>query len=191
MLDKENFEFIKSIEDNYKKATMLANIFFKDKKDKGGFPYLGHLQYVSNSFDDEDHKVVGMLHDIIEDTVVSKTILLELGFSENVVEAVDILTRKTDNYFEYINSICNSNNVLAIDIKLKDLEQISKTASQVQNMEEVESVKYGEGMVEKLVHVFKVIHIARIKNPTQNDYDRLEKYKECYEIIKRKRDTLC
>ena len=159
MLDKENFEFIKSIEDNYKKATMLANIFFKDKKDKGGFPYLGHLQYIANSFEDEDYKVVGMLHDIIEDTVVSKTILLELGFNEKVVDAVDILTRKTDNYMEYINSICESNNILAIDIKLKDLEH---------NMD-----------------------IARIKNPTQNDYDRLEMYKKCYEIINRKRDTLC
>lgn len=159
MLDKENFEFIKSIEDNYKKATMLANIFFKDKKDKGGFPYLGHLQYVANSFDDEEHKVVGMLHDIIEDTVVSKTILLELGFSETVVEAISVLTKKSDDYMEYINSICSSENVLAMDIKLKDLEH---------NMD-----------------------IARIKNPTQNDYDRLELYKKCYEIIKRKRDSLC
>ena len=34
MLDKENFEFIKNIEDLTKTATMLANMFFKDKKDK-------------------------------------------------------------------------------------------------------------------------------------------------------------
>ena len=36
MLDKENFEFIKNIDDLVKKATMLVNIFFRDKKDKGG-----------------------------------------------------------------------------------------------------------------------------------------------------------
>ena len=143
MLDKENFEFLKSIEDNEKRATMLANIFFKDKKDKGGFPYLGHLQFVSNAFEDEDHKVVGMLHDMIEDTVVSKTILSELGFSDRVVDAVVLLTRTSDDYYEYIDNIVNSNNLLAIDVKLKDLEH---------NMD-----------------------IARIVNPTEKDYERLEK----------------
>lgn len=159
MLDKENFEFIKSIEDNFKRATMLANIFFKDKKDKGGFPYLAHLQFVSNSFEDEDYKVVGMLHDIIEDTVISKTILKELGFKDEVIEAISILTKTVEDYYQYINTIRDSNNKLAIDIKLKDLEH---------NMD-----------------------IARIKNPTENDYLRLEKYKKCYEILKEKRDTLC
>ena len=160
MLDKENFEFIKSIDDNFKKATMLANIFFKDKKDKGGFPYLGHLQYVSNAFEDEDHKVVGMLHDIIEDTVVSKTILLELGFSEKVVDAISILTRSgEDDYYKYIDNIGNSGNILAIDVKLKDLEHNMDT--------------------------------ARIMNPTEEDYKRVEKYKECYKILEEKRNKLC
>lgn len=122
MLDKENFEFIKNINDLVKKATMIANIFFKDKKDKGGYPYLGHLQYVSNGFDDTNHKVVGLLHDVIEDTVVSKTILKELGFPDNIIDAIDILTRKTEDYSSYIDSIVNSNNLLAIDVKMKDLE---------------------------------------------------------------------
>lgn len=159
MLDKENFEFLKSIEDHEKRATMLANIFFKDKKDKGGFPYLGHLQFVSNSFDDEDHRVVGMLHDIIEDTVISKTILEELGFKKNVIDAIVILTRNTDDYKEYINLIAESGNMIAMDVKLKDLEH---------NMD-----------------------IARILNPTEKDYERLEMYKKCYKKLQKKRDELC
>ena len=159
MLDKENFEFIKSIDDQIKKAMMLTNLLFKDKKDKGGFPYIGHLQYVSNAFDDEEHKIVGLLHDTIEDTVVSKTILLELGFKEKIVDAVVILTRTTDDYMEYIRSIKDSNNILAIDIKLKDLEH---------NMD-----------------------IARIMNPTEKDYERVEKYKKCYKLLEKKRKELC
>jgi len=151
MLDKENFEFIKSIDDQLKKATMLANLFFKDRKDKGGFPYLGHLQYVSNSFEDEEHKVVGMLHDIIEDTVVSKTILEELGFSSKVIDAICILTRNGDDYYKYIDDIIKSKNKIAIDIKLKDLEH---------NMD-----------------------VARIINPTEDDFARIEKYKKCYKTI--------
>lgn len=156
MLDKENFEFIKSLDDNYKKAVMLANLFFKDKKDKGGFPYLGHLMYVSNAFDDEEHKIVGLLHDIIEDTVVSKTILLELGFSEKIVDAIVLLTRTTDDYYKYIHDIADSKNMLAIDIKLKDLEN---------NMD-----------------------LSRIKDPVEEDYKRLEKYKECYKILEKVRE---
>ena len=159
MLDKENFEFIKGIDDLTKKATMLANMFFKDKKDKGGYPYLGHLQYVSNAFLDEDRKVLALLHDVIEDTVVSKTILLELGFPDYIVEAVSILTRRTDDYNEYIDTIISSNNLLAIDVKLKDLEH---------NMD-----------------------IARITNPTEEDYQRIEKYKRSYKKIEEKRNTLC
>ena len=159
MLDKENFEFIKGIDDLTKKATMLANMFFKDKKDKGGYPYLGNLQYVSNAFLDEDRKVVALLHDVIEDTVVSKTILLELGFPDYIVEAISILTRRTDDYNEYIDTIISSNNLLAIDVKLKDLEH---------NMD-----------------------IARITNPTEEDYQRIEKYKRSYKKLEEKRNTLC
>lgn len=159
MLDKENFEFIKNIEDLTKKATMLANMFFKDKKDKGGFPYLGHLQYVSNSFDDEDRKVVALLHDIIEDTVVSKTILLELGFPNHIVDSIDILTRKDDNYESYIEDIANSNDLVAIDVKLKDLEH---------NMD-----------------------ISRIINPTDADYERIDKYKRSHKKLEEKRNGLC
>ena len=159
MLDKENFEFIKNIEDLTKKATMLANMFFKDKKDKGGFPYLGHLQYVSNSFDDEDRKVVALLHDIIEDTVVSKAILLELGFPNHIVDSIDILTRKDDNYESYIDDIANSNDLVAIDVKLKDLEH---------NMD-----------------------ISRIINPTDADYERIDKYKRSHKKLEEKRNELC
>lgn len=121
MLDKENFDYIKGIEDLLKKATMLVNLLFEDKKDKGGYSYIGHLQFVSNKGTDNDRKIVGMLHDVIEDTVVSKTILLELGFPKYIVDSVEILTRKTDNYIEYIDSIIDSNNLIAIDVKMNDL----------------------------------------------------------------------
>lgn len=160
MLDKENFEFIKNIDDLVKKATMLVNIFFRDKKDKGGYAYLGHLQFVSNAFDDEDRKVVGLLHDVIENTVVSKTILLELGFPQHIVDAVCILTRNDDvSYDKYIDDIVDSNNLIAIDVKMKDLEH---------NMD-----------------------ISRIPNPTDEDYERMEKYKKSYKKLQDKRSKLC
>lgn len=159
MLDKENFDYIKGIDDLLKKATMLANLLFEGKKDKGGYSYIGHLQFVSNKGTDEDRKVVGMLHDVIEDTVVGKTILLELGFPQHIVDAISILTRKTDDYNEYINTIIDSDNLIAIDVKMNDLSH---------NMD-----------------------IARILNPTSDDYERLDKYKKCYKKLERKKNEIC
>jgi len=122
MLNKENIEFLKNCEDLLKKATLLVNITFEGMIDKGGYPYINHLQFVSNKGTDEDRKIVGMLHDVLEHTVVSKTILLELGFPEYIVEAVDILTNKNEDYDTYIDRIVSSENDIAIEVKLSDLE---------------------------------------------------------------------
>lgn len=42
-------------------------------------------------------------------------------------------------------------------VKVKDIEQISVTAQQIKEIEGVDVVKYGEGMVEQLVYVFDIV----------------------------------
>lgn len=42
-------------------------------------------------------------------------------------------------------------------IKVKDVEQIGKTAKEIKKIEGIESVQYGEGMVDKLINAFKCI----------------------------------
>ena len=42
-------------------------------------------------------------------------------------------------------------------IKVTDIEQIGKTASKIQSIDGISSVKYGEGMVEQLVSMFDMI----------------------------------
>ncbi|MDD2434937.1 MAG: permease-like cell division protein FtsX [Bacilli bacterium] len=42
-------------------------------------------------------------------------------------------------------------------VKVTDIEKISEVADKIRNIENVNSVKYGEGMVEQLVSVFEVI----------------------------------
>lgn len=44
-----------------------------------------------------------------------------------------------------------------LQIKVKDTEKISKTAKEVENIAGIVEVRYGQGMVEKLLSVFKVI----------------------------------
>ena len=47
-------------------------------------------------------------------------------------------------------------------IKVNDIEKISETATTIKNLDNIDVVKYGEGMVDQLVTVFKVIQKVSI-----------------------------
>lgn len=103
-------------------AINLANTYFKDKVDKGGHPYMDHLISVMNGCTTEDSKIVGVLHDIIEDTDVTISIL-ENFIHANLIEAIQIVSRKSnDTYSEFIQKIADSKNLIAIEVKLVDLK---------------------------------------------------------------------
>ena len=44
-----------------------------------------------------------------------------MGYSKSEVSILEILTNTCDNYEEYIDNILNSNNKIALNIKVKDL----------------------------------------------------------------------
>ena len=104
-------------------AEQLAYKYFKDKIDKGGNPYMRHLNFVKNHCMLENSKIVGVLHDILEDTDCSISELREVIVHENLIETIQLLTRKqSEKYSEYIDRIINSKNINAIEVKLHDLE---------------------------------------------------------------------
>ena len=70
-LNNEDIELIKKEDDLIDKSIIIVNKLFKDKKDKEGKPYINHLYYVMNSFSTYKEKVVGLMHDTIEDTSMS------------------------------------------------------------------------------------------------------------------------
>ena len=108
--------------DTYNKALYVTNKVFKDTYDKGGNPYMEHLYSVSDSFEDDNLKVVGLLHDIIEDKEFTEEELLFLGFTKEQVEAVSIVTKKEDeSYSDFIDRIIDSNNDTAIQVKFLDM----------------------------------------------------------------------
>ena len=47
-------------------------------------------------------------------------------------------------------------------IKVKDIEKIGETATTIKNLDSIDVVKYGEGMVDQLVTVFKVVQNVSI-----------------------------
>ncbi len=107
----------------YEKSEELVKKLFSGKLDKGGYPYLDHLYEVSNNVASEDGKIVGLLHDVLEDTETTSEDLLEMGYSEFIVSTIEILTRGAkEDYDDYIEKIIKSNNKIALEVKLADLK---------------------------------------------------------------------
>ncbi len=91
----------------------------------------------------------------------------------NNVESVEIITKQSkkeelakesDVYSNIVSTWSDDNNPLhdELFVKVKDIEKIGKTAKEIESMEKVDSVKYGEGMVEKMVTIFKGIQRGMI-----------------------------
>ena len=103
------------------RAIELAKQNHKGQTDRTGKPYIEHPLRVMNQMKSEKEKIVAVLHDIVEDTDISLNDLKNEGFSEEVVSAVECLTKQDgENYDLYIERI--SFNPLAVKIKLADLE---------------------------------------------------------------------
>lgn len=101
-------------------ALAIVKEEFKNKLDKGGHKYLGHLVRVSLNCKTNKQKVVALLHDLLEDTPYPLERLKE-QFSEEICSAVVLLTKKKNqDYDEYLKAI--DENKLARYVKLRDLE---------------------------------------------------------------------
>lgn len=85
---------------NALKAIHIAEKAHIDLKRKSGEPFISHPIRIANALvslgvEDEDTLTIAILHDILEDTDISRDYLLSI-FGEDVVEAIDLLT-KTEN----------------------------------------------------------------------------------------------
>lgn len=118
-----NYQSFLNIEDDYQRAYELVKELFKDKKDKEGEPYIGHLERVSNKLSNQNTRIAGLLHDVIEDTSLTFTDLKELNFNEEIIELVKLVTNftKEKSYHDKITSIIESNNIEAIKLKYSDM----------------------------------------------------------------------
>lgn len=79
-------------------------------------------------------------------------------------EIADDMKNTSDSLSGIIDSWSEESNPLydTLLVKVKDTEKISKTADQISNIELIEEVQYGQGMVENLLKVFKVLEKAMI-----------------------------
>ncbi|MBP5398343.1 MAG: hypothetical protein J6Y32_06960 [Bacteroidales bacterium] len=102
----------------------------KGQKDLDGKPVILHIMAVGAAGKNEIEQKVGILHDIIEDTEITRDDLRKSGVDEEVLDAVDLLThRDKDTYEEYIRHLVESGNLTAMMVKLHDLDHNQERAS--------------------------------------------------------------
>lgn len=92
----------------------------RDGQDYGAHPItVGFMRTDSYS-----KKIIGILHDLVEDTDWTLQDLKDIGFSDRVIAGVDHVTKRPyEEYFDFIER-CGKN-ADAIDIKLSDLKHNS------------------------------------------------------------------
>ena len=103
------------------RAIEIATEAHKGQFDKSGKDYIGHPLRVMEMGKTEEEKIVGVLHDVIEDTDWTFETLAEEGFSKEVIDALRCVTKlsENENYYDFIERI--KKNPLAVAVKINDL----------------------------------------------------------------------
>lgn len=122
----------------------------RGQKDKMGLPYILHPIHVMNAVKEygEDHMIVGVLHDVIEDSDkwTFKKLREEEHLPEHLETALMYLTRDFRTpYEQYIDLIAS--NSIARTVKIADLE-----------------------------HNLQLVRIKNRNNLTDKDMKRIQKY---------------
>lgn len=106
------------------KALEIAAKAHSGVKDKQGEPYILHPIRVMMGVESDRARIVGVLHDVVEDTDVSLDDIRAEGFGEDVVMALALVTHAKDQpYSDYV--IACKANPIACQVKLSDLRDNS------------------------------------------------------------------
>lgn len=103
------------------RAIEIATEAHKGQFDKAGNEYIGHPLRVMEMGRTEVEKIVGVLHDVVEDTAWTFDALEAEGFSKEIVDALRCVTKvsENENYDDFIERV--KKNPLAVAVKINDL----------------------------------------------------------------------
>ena len=103
------------------RAIEIATEAHKGQVDKAGNEYIGHPLRVMEMGKTLEEKIVGVLHDVVEDTDWTFERLEAEGFAPEVIAALRCVTKTSDNenYDDFIERV--KKNPLAVAVKINDL----------------------------------------------------------------------
>ena len=103
-----------------KAAMKLCFEAHKEQVDKTGMPYVFHPFHLAEQMSDEPCCICALLHDVIEDTELTLEELRDMGFPDDVLSALALLTHAPDTpYMDYVKEIAK--NPIAKRVKIADL----------------------------------------------------------------------
>jgi (p)ppGpp synthase/HD superfamily hydrolase len=103
------------------RAATLAARAHENQVRKDGTPYIAHPVRVAIRVEGKLLGTIALLHDTVEDTAYTLDDLRDAGFTEEVIAAVDALTRRPGESYKDFIMRC-SRNELAVSVKLADIE---------------------------------------------------------------------
>ena len=103
------------------RAIEIATAAHRGQLDKAGNDYITHPLRVMDAGKTIDEKIVGVLHDVVEDTEWTFEMLSAEGFSAEVLEALRCVTKlsASEPYDKFIARV--KTNPLAVAVKINDL----------------------------------------------------------------------
>lgn len=103
------------------RAIEIATEAHRGQVDKAGNEYIGHPLRVMEMGKTEEEKIVGVLHDVVEDTDWSFERLEAEGFAPEIIAALKCVTKisENENYDAFIERV--RKNPLATAVKINDL----------------------------------------------------------------------
>ncbi len=104
------------------RAIAVAAQAHSGQVDKAGAPYILHPLRVMMRLSALDERIVGVLHDVVEDTEVTIESLRRDGFSEEILSAIQSVTkREGETYEDFV--IRAAANKIGRRVKLADLTE--------------------------------------------------------------------
>ncbi|HRC61147.1 MAG: bifunctional (p)ppGpp synthetase/guanosine-3',5'-bis(diphosphate) 3'-pyrophosphohydrolase [Propionivibrio sp.] len=106
------------------RAIVIAAEAHAGQMDKAGAPYVLHPLRMMLRLSTSDEMIAAVLHDVVEDCGLSLEMLRADGFSEQVLEAIDSVTRRAEESYEEFVLRAASNSI-GRRVKLADLRDNS------------------------------------------------------------------
>lgn len=187
------------------KAIKIATKAHEGQVDKAGQPYIGHPLRVMAMGATEDEKIVGVLHDVVEDSDWTFERLTAEGFSFKVIDALGCVTKLSESepYDKFIQRV--KTNPLAMKVKINDLTDNMdvRRLAYISEKDVKRLRKYLKAYKELLGEPTYSVEACRVDYPnaympwTQEDDDKLEQLfcegkttKELSEIFRRKQGAI-
>ena len=142
------------------RAIEIAVSAHKGQLDKGGQPYVLHPLRVMLRLQSDDERIVGVLHDVVEDCDGwSFERLTAEGFSSSIIDALRAVTKTPGEEAAFADAADAERKYAAYETFV------------------LRAARNPIGLRVKLADLADNCDLTRIPNPTERDHERLERYR--------------